>query len=161
VIPDFPQMARRSGEARASPPAGSLDRHRSAPHAGSTTRPVRVAAGAVLCAMLLSSCFSIPLLDEDDFPIEKIDEAYRARDTCLKWTAFVFDDGSSEMSEITRTVALSCGRETSALVAVLNPHEDAKVSEAIARDSEFRASGYVARLRNAVARASMAIRHGF
>ena len=104
-----------------------------------------VAAATVTVA----SCNYVAAFFEDDFPIEKVDDAYTARDSCLKWTVVMTDDGATDTAEMGKRVARSCGAETTALVLATDPHSDPVVAAKIHADSVFRASGYVIRSRQA------------
>ena len=109
------------------------------------TRAVLVAVSAATVA----SCEYVASVFEDDFPTEKIGDAYSARDTCLKWTVLMTDDGVTDAAEVGARVARSCSAETRALVSTTDPHGDPVVATKIHADSVFRASGYVIRSRNA------------
>lgn len=109
------------------------------------TRTVVLAASGTAVA----SCEYVASVFEDDFPTEKIDDAYTARDTCLKWTVVMTDDGVTDSAEIGARVARSCSADTAALVSTTDPHGDAVVASKIQADSVFRATGYVIRSRNA------------
>jgi hypothetical protein len=97
----------------------------------------------------LASCNYVAAVIEDDFPIEKVDDAYAARDTCLKWTVVMTDDGTTDAAEMGARVARSCGAEITALVMATDPHGDPTVAGKIQADSTFRATGYVIRIRQA------------
>lgn len=109
------------------------------------TRTVLVAVSAATVA----SCEYVAAVFEDDFPTEKIGDAYTARDTCLKWTAVMTDDGVTDTADVGARVARSCSAETGALVSTTDPHGDPVVASKIHADSVFRATGYVIRSRNA------------
>jgi hypothetical protein len=87
---------------------------------------------------------------EDDYPIEKVNDAYYARDSCLKWTVAMTDDGATDSVEMGARVARSCGEEIAALVLATDPHGDPLIADNINADSVLRATGYVIRSRNAV-----------
>lgn len=100
-------------------------------------------------AATVASCEYVAAQFEDDFPTEKIGDAYTARDTCLKWTVLMTDDGATDASELGARVARSCSTETGALVSTTDPHGDPVVAGKIHADSVFRATGYVIRSRHA------------
>lgn len=78
----------------------------------------------------------------------KINDQYALRDACLAKNAEANLNSSSSASEIARTISLSCQAETDSLIAVSNPYNDPRISAAIERDTQFRATGYVLRARN-------------
>jgi len=97
----------------------------------------------------VASCNYVAAMFEDDFPTEKIGDAYVARDSCLKWTVVMTDDGVTDAAEVGARVARSCSAETAALVSTTDPHGDPVVDSKIQADSVFRATGYVIRSRHA------------
>jgi len=108
------------------------------------TRTMIAAATATV-----ASCNYVAAMFEDDFPTEKIGDAYVARDSCLKWTVVMTDDGVTDAAEVGARVARSCSAETAALVSTTDPHGDPVVDSKIQADSVFRATGYVIRSRHA------------
>jgi hypothetical protein len=110
-----------------------------------STRTVLVAVSAATVA----SCEYVAAVFEDDFPTEKIGDAYAARDSCLKWTVAMADDGVTDAAEVGARVARSCSAETGALVSTTDPHGDPVVASKIHADSVFRATSYIIRSRNA------------
>lgn len=80
---------------------------------------------------------------------EKIDQAYRARDNCLKWAILGTDDGTSDPAEAGVRAARSCTPETNALVSATDPNGAPAVASDIEADSVFRATGYVTKSRRA------------
>ncbi len=81
--------------------------------------------------------------------IDKVDDAYTARDSCLEWTVVMTDDGTTDSAEMGARVARSCGAEITALVLTTDPNGDPVVARKINADSVFRATGYVIRSRYA------------
>ena len=102
-----------------------------------------------IAATTLASCNSMVALFEEDYPIDKVDDAYTARDSCLKWTVVMIDDGTTDSEETGARVARSCGAEITALVLTTDPNGDPVVARKINADSMFRATGYVIRSRQA------------
>ena len=106
-------------------------------------------ATAIAAAVTAASCMYLSAVFEDDFAASKIDDAYAARDDCLKWTIARMDDGAAEPEDVGARAARGCSAETGALVAATDPHGDPAVGGRIRADSQFRAIGYVAKLRQA------------
>jgi hypothetical protein len=102
-----------------------------------------------IAATTLASCNSMVALFEEDYPIDKVDDAYTARDSCLKWTVVMSDDGTTDPAEMGARVARSCGAEITALVLTTDPNGDPVVARKINADSMFRATGYVIKSRYA------------
>ena len=102
---------------------------------------------AAASAATVASCEYVVAQFEDGFASEKIGDAYAARDSCLKWTVVMTDDGATDAAEMGAQVARSCRAETEALVQATDPHGDPAVADKIIADSAFRATGYVIRSR--------------
>ena len=60
------------------------------------------------------------------------------------------DISNSDPATLARAVALACASETEKLVEVSNRDGDPRAADAIRKDSEFRAMGYVLRARGQV-----------
>ena len=101
----------------------------------------------VLLVLLLSACGNTT---GDGRRTATIDKSYKARDACLAKNATVDVTTSADDGTIARAVALACASETEKLVEVSNRDGDPKVANAIRKDSEFRAMGYVLRARGQV-----------
>ena len=102
-----------------------------------------------IAAAALASCNSMVALFQEDYPIDKVDDMYVARDSCLKWTVLMTDDGATDSAEIGARVVRLCGAEITALVLTTDPNGDQVVARKINADSIFRATGYVIRSRQA------------
>ena len=72
-----------------------------------------------------------------------IDKAYKVRDACLARIAAADDNTNSDPAIFAHAVALACSPETEQLLTAANRDGDGKVADAIRRDSEFRAMGYI------------------
>ena len=81
---------------------------------------------------------------------DKIDKSFAARDACLARNAAADDISNSDPATLARAVALACTSETEKLVEVSNRDGDPRAANAIRKDSEFRAMGYVLRARGQV-----------
>jgi hypothetical protein len=102
-------------------------------------------------ALLLGACsvgtYSSPT---DGRLATRIERSFAARDACLAKNAAADDVGNADPAAIARTVALACTSETEKLVEVSNRDGDPRAANAIRKDSEFRAMGYVLRARQQV-----------
>ena len=105
----------------------------------------------ILLALLLSACaegtYGTPI---DGRLMTRIDRSYAARDACLARNASADDISNSDPATIARAIALACAPETQKLVEVSNRDGDPRAADAIRKDSEFRAMGYVLRARGQV-----------
>ncbi len=103
----------------------------------------------LIAVMLLSlaGCGAYPHYSDPRLAT-KINDRFALRDECLAKNAAASLNNSSSASEIARTISLSCQSETDSLIAVSNPYNDPRISAAIERDTQFRATGYVLRARN-------------
>jgi hypothetical protein len=105
----------------------------------------------ILLVLLLSACvegtYSSPI---DGRLMTRIDKSYAARDACLARNASADDISNSDPATIARAIALACAPETQKLVEVSNRDGDPRAADAIRKDSEFRAMGYVLRARGQV-----------
>lgn len=106
---------------------------------------------ALVLGAVVGSCDYAGTMFDDDLKTEKIDHAYRARDTCLKWAAMITDDGTDAPNEAGVRAAQACGEAIAVLISVTDPHGDPAIALSIRADSAFRATGYVIRGRNAAA----------
>ena len=75
------------------------------------------------------------------------DRAYAARDACLEKNVAADVAGSEDSRTVAHTVAMACSAETEKLVSITNSGGDAKVGEAIRKNSEARALKYVLQAR--------------
>jgi hypothetical protein len=75
------------------------------------------------------------------------DRAYAARDTCLEKNVTADLTDSADNQTVAHTVAVACSTETEKLVAILNSGGDAKVADAVRKNSEARAMKYVLQAR--------------
>ena len=98
----------------------------------------------VLLALLLSGCGNTT---GDGRRTANIEKSYQVRDACLARNAAADDISNSDSATIASAVALACSPETEQLVSAANRDGDAKVAAAIRKDSEFRAMGYVLKVR--------------
>lgn len=81
-----------------------------------------------------------------------IDNAFADRNACLASNASYSNGGSSDEAAKARAVVAACQSQIDQLIMVSNPHRDPKITASIRQDSEFRALGYVSRVRGSVAR---------
>lgn len=99
-----------------------------------------------LCVLLLTTgCEQSFFMVGDKGREAVIERLSAARDACLARHAVA--DNSGDATAVARDVALACREDTDKLVAAVNRDGDTKVSDAIRRNSEFRAMGYVLRAR--------------
>jgi hypothetical protein len=108
--------------------------------------PVAVCA----LALALTACAGAYHTPSDGRLDTRIQKAYAARDACLAKTAAADIGLSLDAAQAAQAVSLACVPETEKLVEVSNRDGDPKVAEAIRKDSEFRAMGYVLRARGEV-----------
>lgn len=99
----------------------------------------------VLLVLLLGACSTSTT--GDGKRTSRIDESYAARDACLVRNVAGDDAGNADPATIARVVAQACATETEKLVETANRDGDVKVADAIRKDSEFRAMGYVLKAR--------------
>lgn len=105
---------------------------------------------AVLLALLLSACAGAYHTPSDGRLTTRINTAYATRDACLARNAEVDNSSNPSANVVAKAVARACTEETEQLVDVSNRDGDPRVATNIRRDSEFRALGYVLRLRGEV-----------
>jgi hypothetical protein len=98
----------------------------------------------VLLVLLLSACGNTT---GDGRRTATIDKSYKARDACLARNAAADDISNSDPDSFAHAIALACLPETEQLVSAANRDGDSKVAAAIRQDSEFRARGYVLKVR--------------
>jgi hypothetical protein len=101
----------------------------------------------VFLILLLSACAGAYHTSSDGRLETRIDNSYKARDACLAKNAAADVTGDADAGTVARAVALACAPETEKLVEVSSRDGDPKVANAIRRDSEFRAMGFVLRAR--------------
>ena len=101
----------------------------------------------IFLALLLSACGGAYHTSSDGRLATRIDNVVRGA-RCLPGQECGADViGDADTGTIARAVALACAPETEKLVEVSNRDGDPKVANAIRKDSEFRAMGYVLRAR--------------
>lgn len=105
---------------------------------------------AVLLVFPLGACAGAYHTPSDGRLMTRINTAYEARDACLARNAQGDNAVSANADVVARAVAQACASETAHLVEVSNRDGDPQVAANIRRDSEFRALGYVLRLRGQV-----------
>jgi len=98
----------------------------------------------VLLVLLLSACGNTT---GDGRRTATIDKSYKARDACLARNAAADDISNSDADSLAHAIALACLPETEQLVSAANRDGDSKVAAAIRQDSEFRARGYILKVR--------------
>ena len=98
----------------------------------------------VLLVLLLTACGNTT---GDGRRTANINKSYKVRDACLARNASADDISNSDAATLARAVALACLPETEQLVSAANRDGDAKVAAAIRQDSEFRARGYILKVR--------------
>jgi hypothetical protein len=76
-----------------------------------------------------------------------IDRAYQARDACLEKNAAADTAGSVDNQIAAHAVAAACAPEIEKLVAATNSGGDAKVADAVRKNSDARAMKYVLQAR--------------
>jgi len=102
---------------------------------------------AVFLVLLLSACGGAYHTSSDGRLATRINNSYEARDACLAKNATADVTGGADAGTIARAVALACAPETEKLVEASNRDGDPRVADAIRKDSEFRAMGFVLRAR--------------
>jgi hypothetical protein len=105
---------------------------------------------ALVLALALTACAGAYHTPSDGRLTTRINGAYAARDACLAKNAATDVGLSLDSTQAARAVTLACVPETEKLVEVSNRDGDPRVAEAIRRDTEFRAMGYVLRARGDV-----------
>lgn len=109
------------------------------------------AAALALAACSPSQSYSVNQEYEDPRRVWRTETQYAARDACLKRNVQPFINGPDDAVTVARAVAATCEAETAKLIGISNPSGAADVAEAIRRDSEFRATGFLLRARGAPA----------
>lgn len=106
--------------------------------------------GAAGLALAAAGCVGAYHTPSDGKLNSRINTAYASRDACLARNAA--EDATLSLADqaAARAVALACVPETEKLVEVVNRDGDPQVAEAVRRDSEFRALGFVLRARGQV-----------
>jgi hypothetical protein len=111
-------------------------------------RIASIAAPAL--ALALTACAGAYHTPSDGRLTTRINNAYAARDACLAKNASGDLGLSLDTAQAAHAVSLACVPETEKLVEVSNRDGDPNVAEAIRKDTEFRAMGYVLRARGEV-----------
>jgi hypothetical protein len=101
-------------------------------------------------AVALTACAGAYHTPSDGRLATRINNAYAARDACLAKNATSDLGLSLDTAQAAQAVSQACVPETEKLVEISNRDGDPKVADAIRRDSEFRAMGYVLRARGEV-----------
>ncbi len=104
----------------------------------------------VLLILPLSACAGAYATPSDGRLATRINKTYAARDACLANNVAAENTGNADAASVARAVAQACLPETEKLVEVSNRDGDPRVANAIRKDSEFRAMGYVLKARNQV-----------
>lgn len=104
----------------------------------------------VFLVLPLSACAGAYTTPSDGRLMTRIDKTYAARDSCLARNAVADDASSGDPAAVARAVAQACLPETEKLVEISNRDGDPRVANAIRKDSEFRAMGYVLKARGQV-----------
>jgi hypothetical protein len=104
----------------------------------------------VLLVLPLSACAGAYATPSDGRLKTRIDTAFAARDACLARNVASDSAAGADAAAVARAVAQGCVAETEKLVEVSNRDGDPRVADAIRRDSEFRAMGYVLRARGQI-----------
>jgi hypothetical protein len=74
----------------------------------------------------------------------RIERAYEARDTCLAKNAVPSAaNGQTGVANVAQAVSLACMPETNQLIALINPHQDPRVTQQIMKDNDAKAVRYV------------------
>jgi hypothetical protein len=105
---------------------------------------------ALALALALTACAGAYHTPSDGRLDTRIQKAYAARDACLSKNANADIGLSLDAAQAAQAVSLACVPETEKLVEISNRDGDPKVADAIRKDSEFRAMGYVLRARGEV-----------
>lgn len=101
----------------------------------------------VLLVLLLTACEGSVFPAEDPGRQAEIKKSYEARDTCLKRQALADGTGGIDPETVAHTAALACHAETDKLIAAANTDANARVTESIRQDTEFRARKYALQAR--------------
>lgn len=112
-------------------------------------RPPIVVAAAFMLTACSGQGYSVNQEYEYPRQVAQTNKQYAARDACLKRNVQPFVNDLADPETVARIVAASCEMETAKLIAVSNPSGAADVAEAIRKDSEFRAAGFLLRARGA------------
>lgn len=79
--------------------------------------------------------------------VRSVEKAYEARDACLLRHAVPYVGSNSDATSVGPAISANCHAETNALISSSNPYNDPDVTAAIKQDSDFRATGYVLKVR--------------
>ena len=105
-----------------------------------------IGVGLTVLALSLGACNSASVLRGSGYSnprlAGRIEQAFEARDACLSRNAAP-TGRESDVANVARAVALSCMPETNQLVAVTNPYQDPRVTDAILKDNDAKAMRYV------------------
>lgn len=98
-------------------------------------------------ALALGACNSAALLGEAGQSNPKvaaqIERAYEARDACLAKNAVPSSSTNLGAASVASAVALACMPETNRLIAVTNPYHDPRITAAILKDNDSKATRFV------------------
>jgi hypothetical protein len=95
----------------------------------------------------LSACAGAYHTSSDGRLSTRINNSYAARDACLSRNVTAEGTMSEDAATVARAAAMACRAETEKLIEVMNQDGDPKVANAVRRDTEFRAMGFVLRAR--------------
>lgn len=97
--------------------------------------------------LLLAGCAGAYHTPSDGRLQTRINDSYKARDSCLAKNAAADGTMSLDAASVAQAAALACSAETDRLIEVTNRDGDPVVANRIRQDSEFRAMGYVLKAR--------------
>lgn len=100
----------------------------------------------ILLVLLLAGCEGSFVRPGDVGKTARIERTYEARDACLVKNAAADGTSTTDAQTLAHAVAMACAAETEKLVEAANTG-DPKVSDAIRKDSDFRAMKYVMQAR--------------
>jgi hypothetical protein len=105
----------------------------------------------VFLVLLVSACEGSFVRPEDLGRKVQIEKSYEARDTCLKTQAVADGTESADPTTLAHAAALACQHQTDQLITAANTDGDARVTESIRQDTEFRAIKYIMKARGLTA----------
>ena len=102
-------------------------------------------SAALVLTLVLGAC--APTYHFAEFRSRKIEDQAEALYVCLAKNASAFASDNSEASSSAKAVALACKPLNDQLIALMNLDGDPRVTAAMERDAEFRATGYILKAR--------------
>lgn len=111
-------------------------------------RPSVVVAASLCLASLASAC-SVHQQHEYPRKVALTEKQYAARDACLKRNIAPLVNTGEDVTRVARVVSAACEPETAKLIGISAPAGGVDVAEAIRKDTEFRAAGFLLRARGA------------